>query len=33
MTLSLAELSWTYFEKRFVNFSHRYKYEKVVEPA
>jgi len=28
ITISLAQISWTYFEKRFVNFSHRYKYEK-----
>jgi peptidoglycan/LPS O-acetylase OafA/YrhL len=28
ITISLAQISWTYCEKRFVNFSHRYKYEK-----
>jgi peptidoglycan/LPS O-acetylase OafA/YrhL len=33
ITISLAQISWTYFEKRFVNFSHRYKYEKAAEPA
>ena len=33
ITISLAQMSWAYFEKRFVNFSHRYKYEKAAESA
>jgi peptidoglycan/LPS O-acetylase OafA/YrhL len=30
VTIGLAQASWTYFEKRFVNFSHRFRYEKAV---